>query len=117
MEETAKRISNAGFYTVQLDIEFKDMDLTADNITKKKINTIRDVFRRRNLPISCISGYNSLVHPNTTKRKTNLYHLKQIIKERWKRRAGSNLPDGRQVRSLAHNHFVKVVFFMPLTQY
>ena len=51
LEETAKRIRNAGFNTVQLDMEFKDIDLTADNITKEKCNTIRDAFRRHNLPI------------------------------------------------------------------
>jgi sugar phosphate isomerase/epimerase len=55
------------------------MDLTTDSITKEKCTTIRDTFRQYNLPISCISGYTNLVHPDGAKRKKNLDHLKQII--------------------------------------
>ncbi len=80
MEETAKRIRDLGFNTVQLDVEFKDMDLATDSITKEKCITIRDAFRRHNLPISCISGYTNLVHPDAAKRKKNLDRLKQIIR-------------------------------------
>ncbi len=80
LEETAKRIRDLGFNTVQLDVEFKDMDLATDSITKEKCITIRDAFRRHNLPISCISGYTNLVHPDAAKRKKNLDRLKQIIR-------------------------------------
>lgn len=80
LEETAKRIRDLGFNTVQLDVSFKDMDLSTENITKEKCNLIRDAFRRYNLPISCISGYTNLVHPDPEKRKNNLDHLKQIIR-------------------------------------
>lgn len=69
LEETAKRIRNLGFNTVQLDVEFKDMDLTEDSITKEKCIIIRDTFRLHNLPISCICGYTNLVHPDAAKRK------------------------------------------------
>jgi sugar phosphate isomerase/epimerase len=79
LEETAKRIRDIGFNTVQLDVSFKDIDLSADRITKEKCNTIRDTFRRYNLPVSCISGYTNLVHPNAGKRKSNLTHLKKLI--------------------------------------
>lgn len=80
LEETAKRIRDIGFNTVQLDVSFKEMDLSTDNITKEKCNNIRDTFRRHNLPVCCISGYTNLVHPEPAKRKKNLDHLKQIIK-------------------------------------
>jgi sugar phosphate isomerase/epimerase len=80
LEETAKRIRNIGFNTVQLDVNFKDMDLSTSQITAKKCNTIRDIFRRYNLPVSCISGYTNLVHPEPGKRKSNLDHLMQIIR-------------------------------------
>jgi sugar phosphate isomerase/epimerase len=80
LEETAKRIRDAGFNTVQLDVAFKDMDLSTDSITREKCTTIRDTFRRYNLPISCISGYTNLVHPDGSKRKKDLDHLKQIIR-------------------------------------
>jgi sugar phosphate isomerase/epimerase len=80
LEETAKRIRDIGFNTVQLDVNFKDMDLSTNQITAKKCNTIRDTFRRHNLPISCISGYTNLVHPNPKKRESNLAHLKQLIR-------------------------------------
>jgi len=87
LEETAKRIRDIGFNTVQLDVSFKDMDLATDQINTQKCHTIRDTFRRYNLPISCISGYTNLVHPDPAKRKTNLDHLKQII--RFARELGS----------------------------
>lgn len=80
LEDTAKRIRDLGFNTVQLDVGFKDMDLATENITQSKCNLIRDTFRRYNLPISCISGYTNLVHPDPIKRKKNLDHLKQIIR-------------------------------------
>jgi sugar phosphate isomerase/epimerase len=79
LEETAKRIRSLGFNTVQLDVSFKDMDLSTENITKEKCNLIRDTFRRYNLPVCCISGYTNLVHPDPAKRKKNLDHLKKII--------------------------------------
>jgi sugar phosphate isomerase/epimerase len=80
LEETAKRIRNIGFNTVQLDVSFKDMELATDQITSEKCRKIRDTFRRYNLPVSCISGYTNLVHPNPDKRKSNLNHLKQLIR-------------------------------------
>src|SRR5919112_5433588 len=80
LEETARRIRSIGFNTVQLDVNFKDMDLSTDQITAEKCTTIRDTFRRHNLPISCISGYTNLVHPDPKKREGNLAHLKQLIR-------------------------------------
>lgn len=80
LEETAKRIRDIGFNTVQLDVGFKGMELATDQITSEKCKKIRDVFRSYNLPVSCISGYTNLVHPNTDKRKSNLAHLKQLIR-------------------------------------
>ena len=68
LEETAKKIRAIGFNTVQLDAGFKDMDLATENITKEKCHTIRDMFRRHNLPVSCISGFTNLVHPVPAKR-------------------------------------------------
>jgi sugar phosphate isomerase/epimerase len=78
--ETAQKIRALNFNTVQLDVNFKDMDLATDQITSDKCKKIRDTFRRYNLPISCISGYTNLVHPNADKRKANLVHLKQLIR-------------------------------------
>src|SRR3954451_11122909 len=80
LEETAKRIRNIGFNTVQLDVSFKDMELATGQIASEKCKKIRDTFRRYNLPVSCISGYTNLVHPNSGKRKSNLDHLKQLIR-------------------------------------
>jgi sugar phosphate isomerase/epimerase len=80
LEETARRIRDIGFNTVQLDLSFKDMDLSTDQITSQKCKKIRDTFRRYNLPISCISGYTNLVHPDPAKREANLKHLKQLIR-------------------------------------
>jgi sugar phosphate isomerase/epimerase len=56
------------------------MELATDQITSEKCKKIRDLFRRYNLPICCISGYTNLVHPDPDKRKANLDHLKQLIR-------------------------------------
>jgi len=80
LEETAQRIRQLGFNTVQLDVSFKDIDLSTNEINSQKCKRIRDTFRSHNLPISCISGYTNLVHPDPVKRAANLSHLKQLIK-------------------------------------
>ncbi len=80
LEETARKIRALDFNTVQLDVSFKDMDLSTTGIDSQKAKTIRDTFRRYNLPVSCISGYTNLVHPDPDKRKANLEHLFQIIR-------------------------------------
>lgn len=80
LEESARRIRALDFNTVQLDLVFKDMELGVDDITAAKCRTIRDTFRRHNLPICCISGYTNLVHPDPDKRRANLAMLKQIIR-------------------------------------
>ncbi|HLL42950.1 MAG TPA: sugar phosphate isomerase/epimerase [Segetibacter sp.] len=80
LEETAKRIRNIGFNTVQLDVSFKDMDLSTEQLNSEKCKKIRDTFRRYNLPVCCISGYTNLINPNPEKRVANLAHLKQLIR-------------------------------------
>lgn len=80
LEETAKRIRELGFNTVQLDPGFKDIALSVENINKTNCTKMRDTFRRHDLPICCISGYTNLVHPDPSKRKANLELLKQIIR-------------------------------------
>jgi sugar phosphate isomerase/epimerase len=80
LEESARRIRALNFNTVQLDLVFKDMELGVSEINAAKCKTIRDTFRRHNLPICCISGYTNLVHPDPDKRKANLAMLKQIIR-------------------------------------
>jgi sugar phosphate isomerase/epimerase len=80
LEETAKKIRSLDFNTVQLDVSFKDMDLSTENIDSAKSKKIRDTFRQYNLPVSCISGYTNLVHPEPAKRASNLAHLKQLIR-------------------------------------
>lgn len=79
LEESARRIRDLGFNTVQLDLIFKDMDLSIENINKRNCTRIRDVFRRHNLPVSCISSYTNIIHPNPAKRKENLARLRKII--------------------------------------
>src|SRR2546426_1028492 len=79
LEETAKRIRQLGFNTVQLDLLFKDMDLSTANIDKESCTKIRNTFRRHNLPVSCISSYTNLVAPDSAKRQANLKRLKKIM--------------------------------------
>ena len=80
LEETATKIRQLNFNTVQLDVSFKDMDLATRSIDSTKASKIRNTFRKHHLPISCISGYTNLVHPVPEIRKSNLEHLKQIIR-------------------------------------
>lgn len=80
LDEVAKRIRDIGFNTIQLDVSFKDIDLSTKKLNKQSCIKIRDTFRRHNLPICCVSGYTNLVHPDPDKRKANLEHLKQIIR-------------------------------------
>ena len=85
LQETIDRIKSHNFNTVQLDVEFKDMDLTS--LDDQKCKTIYNAFRQNNLPVCCISGYTNLVHPDPDKRKQNLDRLKEII--RYARQLGS----------------------------
>ena len=59
-----KKIRGLGFNTVQLDLHFKDVDLSAGQITKDKAKQVRDIFRDNNLPVCCVSGYTNIIHPD-----------------------------------------------------
>jgi sugar phosphate isomerase/epimerase len=80
LETTAKTIRGLGFNTVQLDLHFKDIDLSAGQITDDKAKRVRDTFRDNNLPICGISGYTNIVHPDLDERKRRLDYLKEIIR-------------------------------------
>ena len=80
LEETATRIRGLGFNTVQLDLHFKDVDLGPGQITMDKAKRVRDTFRDHDLPISCISGYTNIIHPDLAHRKANVDRLKEIIR-------------------------------------
>ena len=80
LETTAKTIRDLGFNTVQLDLHFKDIDLSAGQITDDKAKRVRDVFRDHNLPICAISGYTNIVHPDLDERKRRVDYLKEIIR-------------------------------------
>ncbi|MDE1992462.1 MAG: sugar phosphate isomerase/epimerase [Rhizobiaceae bacterium] len=79
LEETAKKIRALDFNTVQLDMHFKDIDVSAGQITKDKCIRIRETFRDHNLPISCISGYTNIIHPDKEERARRVGYLKEII--------------------------------------
>jgi len=80
LEETAKKIRGLGFNTVQLDLHFKDVDLSAGQITKDKAKKVRDVFRDHNLPVCCVSGYTNIIHPDKAERDKRVGYLKEIIR-------------------------------------
>ena len=80
LEETAKKIRALDFNTVQLDMHFKDVDLSAGQITKDKCVRVRETFRDNNLPISCISGYTNIIHPDKAERERRVGYLKEIIR-------------------------------------
>jgi sugar phosphate isomerase/epimerase len=80
LEEVAKRIRGLDFNTVQLDLHFRDIDLSAGQITRDKARTVRDTFRDHNLPVCCISGYTNIIHPDKAEREKRVGHLKEIIR-------------------------------------
>jgi sugar phosphate isomerase/epimerase len=80
LEETARKIRALDFNTVQLDMHFKDVDVSAGQITKDKCVRIRETFRDHNLPISCISGYTNIIHPEKAERERRVGYLKEIIR-------------------------------------
>lgn len=80
LEETAKKIRSLGFNTVQLDMHFKDVDVSAGQITKDKCVKIRETFRDHDLPICCISGYTNIIHPDKAEREKRVGYLKEIIR-------------------------------------
>lgn len=80
LSETLEKIKKDGMNCVQLDLEFKDIDLSRGHITKEKANTVRDAFREANIPIVSISAYTNLVHPDPVKRQENIDYVKEILK-------------------------------------
>ena len=80
LDEAARRIRALGFNTVQLDLHFRDIDLTAGQITRDKARTVRDTFRDHNLPVCCISGYTNIIHPDKAEREKRVGYLKEIIR-------------------------------------
>lgn len=80
LEETARKIRALGFNTVQLDMHFKDLDLSPGRITRDACVRIRDTFRGHDLPICCISGYTNIVHPDPAERGRRVGYLKEIIR-------------------------------------
>lgn len=80
LETTASKIRDLGFNTVQLDLHFKDIDLSAGQITADKTKRVRDTFRDHDLPICCVSGYTNIIHPDPAQRQANVERLKEIIR-------------------------------------
>lgn len=80
LSETIARITKDGFTTVQLDTVFTDIDLTPGNITTEKAATVRRAFRDADLPISSISGYTNIIHPDLDERARRLDALKELLR-------------------------------------
>lgn len=79
LDEVIKRLKGHGFSTAQLDLDFRDMDMSTEALDESAARKIRQAFRDANLPISCISGYTNLVHPDPDRQRANLERLKKII--------------------------------------
>ena len=79
LEETAKVIRSHNFNTVQLDLHFKDMDLTQGQITQEKCKVIRETFRENHLPVSAISCYTNIIHPDAGERNKRNDYFKEVL--------------------------------------
>ena len=80
LEETARRIRALDFNTVQLDMSFKDIDVGPGQITEDKCVRIRETFRDHHLPVSAISAYTNIVHPDSAERERRNGYLKEILR-------------------------------------
>ncbi len=81
LAEQAWKIRALGFNTVQLDLAFKDIDFsTPESVTLGKARRVRETFRDHDLPISCISAYTNIVHPDPAARKQKLEMLKAVLR-------------------------------------
>ncbi|MFV0359413.1 sugar phosphate isomerase/epimerase family protein [Tropicimonas sp.] len=79
LKKTAEVIRGHDFNTVQLDLHFRDIDVSDGQLTREKCRTIGETFRDHHLPVCCISGYTNIVHPDPATRKQRLDRLKEII--------------------------------------
>lgn len=79
LAETIKKVKQDGMSCVQLDLEFKDLDLGRGRITSEKAGKVRDAFRDANVPIVAISAYTNLTHPDPQKRQENINYVKEIL--------------------------------------
>ncbi len=79
LNKTCEIIRGHDFNTVQLDLHFKDFDVTDGQVTPDKCRQIRDTFRDHHLPICCISAYTNIVHPDAGERGKRLDRLKEIL--------------------------------------
>ena len=80
LEESAKKIRALGFQTVQLDLEFKDLDCGTDKIGPALGKRVRDTFRAHDLPICAISGYTNIIHQDPDARKQKLDRLHATLR-------------------------------------
>jgi sugar phosphate isomerase/epimerase len=79
LHEVIDKMKALGFSNAQLDLDFRDMDMSTESLNDASAKTIRTAFRNANLPISCVSSYVNLVHPVPEERKKNLDRLRKII--------------------------------------
>jgi sugar phosphate isomerase/epimerase len=79
LDEQIRRIKEAGFSCVQLELIFKDLDTSMGSLSKATCQKIRNAFRDANIPIVAISAYNNIIQSNLAKRRDNIAALKTII--------------------------------------
>lgn len=79
IDETIKRIKEADFSCVQLDVSFKDCDAAKEYLTKENANKIRDKFRDANLPVVAVSAYTNFIHHDPEIKKLNIAYFKNLM--------------------------------------
>jgi len=84
IEQALEQMPDSGPINVDdpriVHLHFKDVDLSAGQITKEKAKKVRNAFRDKNLPICCISGYTNIIHPDKTERGKRVGYLKEILR-------------------------------------
>ena len=79
IDETIRKIKDANFATVQLDVSFKDCDAAKEYLSKEKALEVGRKFKEANLPVAAVSAYTNLIHPVPEKRQANIAYMKMMM--------------------------------------
>ncbi len=86
LKKVIKKLKKQGIHSVQLDLKFSDFPELRNkhdieqNLTKKKANYIRNVFRDNDIEIVAIYGYTNLLAKDKLVREKNIGYLRTLLK-------------------------------------
>lgn len=86
LEDLVKWASQEGFHSLELAAwpvkssrDYQARQIDAANFTKDDASRVNEIFAENNMSISAMAYYDNNLHPDKSKRKSYLKHLKKII--------------------------------------